>query len=73
MSERANSGSEFPFSPFVLSPAAAIFPKTQSSTVRAHRRGVLARDHASACQKEFALEQALRKAKTPKRSFVRNG
>jgi hypothetical protein len=71
MSVRASCRSLFASAPSVRFFAAATlsgspFPTISRSAVRAHRRGVLARNHASAYQKEFALEQALRKAETPK-------
>ena len=65
-----DSGIEFPLPSPHLSLLSVVLPKSEKPIARAQRRGVRARDHASAYQKEFALEQALRKAKTPKRPFV---
>jgi hypothetical protein len=54
------------------SPSAVLFQKAEYFA-SAPRRVALARAPASACQKEFALEQALRKAETPERPFIGDG
>jgi hypothetical protein len=73
MSVWTDSGSEFRPKPSRRSLRSAVLPKRAESIAKAHRRGALARVSASACQKEFALEQALRKAKTPQRPFICDG
>jgi hypothetical protein len=73
MSVLPDSGFEFRAKPPHRPSRSAVLPDNQKSTAGAPRRGAPAFNHASACQKEFALEQALRKTETPERPFIRNG